>query len=213
MATSIQTDQDIPGVVVARDVTFEEYLERYAASYCELVGSVVRNMSPIHERHDRLTRYIATLLEAYFELRPIGRILQAPFVMRLQAAEVAREPDIQVILHDNPYALTPTFMDGPADIAIEIVSPESVERDHGQKFVEYEKGGVREYWIIDPLRSEARFYQLDAEGIYRPQYDYTDDHYTTPLMPGLQIHVATLWATTLPGPAKISHIIQEMLQA
>jgi len=40
-----------------------------------------------------------------------------------------------------------TYPDGPADLAIEIVSEESRLRDRGEKFAEYEVGGVKEYWI------------------------------------------------------------------
>lgn len=46
------------------------------------------------------------------------------------------------------------------------MSPESAERDHGEKFVEYEKGGVPEYWIMDYLHREGHLYRLNAEGIY-----------------------------------------------
>jgi Uma2 family endonuclease len=42
-------------------------------------------------------------------------------------------------------------MDGAADIVIELVSPESVHRDYGEKLYEYEQAGVPGYWIIDPL--------------------------------------------------------------
>lgn len=206
--TNILTEE-----ITAHDVTFEKYLEDYAADFCEFVGGTVVKMSPIHERHDLLTRYLALLLEAYFDLRPLGRIRQAPFVMRLLAVDVAREPDIQIILHTNPHALTPTFMDGPADICIEVVSPESVERDHGQKFVEYEKGGVCEYWIIDSLRSESRFYRLNAEGIYLPVELNEQKQYQTPLLPGLMLHVPTLWQNPIPGYAAIGRAVQAMLNA
>jgi Uma2 family endonuclease len=48
----------------------------------------------------------------------------------------------------------------PADLAVEIVPTESRLRDRGQKLAEYEMGGVREYWIIDPERRQAAFYVL-----------------------------------------------------
>ena len=46
-------------------------------------------------------------------------------------------------------------MNGAADICIEVISPESVIRDRGEKFEEYERGGVGEYWIFDYLRARS----------------------------------------------------------
>jgi hypothetical protein len=45
--------------------------------------------------------------------------------MSLPNVPAAREPDLQIILKSNPHEHSPTLMRGPADICIEIVSPES----------------------------------------------------------------------------------------
>ena len=193
--------------VLARDVSFEDYLERYAADYCEWVDGVVIKMAPIHEQHDALTTYIRNLLDVYLGLRPIGRARSAPFVMKLDRG---REPDVQIIFTDNPH-YTPTGMVGPADICIEVVSPESVERDHGTKLAEYEQGGVPEYWIIDPLRREARFHRLSEAGGYLAYQEDADDFYTTPQLPDFRLHVPTLWATPLPDPLAVVDAVKAML--
>lgn len=197
------------GEIIARGVSFEEYLEKYAGDFCELVEGNVIKMSPIHQDHDELTRYFATLLSAYFEIKPIGQIRQAPFVMKMFPDSPNREPDLQVILNTNPGQLKPTYMDGPADICIEVVSPDSVDRDRGEKFVEYEKGGVGEYWIFDPIHKEALFYRLNAEGVYVPQYADADGNYRTPALPGLVVPVPTLWQEQLPGPIAVAQAMVE----
>jgi hypothetical protein len=53
-------------------------------------------MSPVSEQHDLLTAYFRHLLDIYLELNPVGRVRSAPFVLRLEAAESSREPDLQV---------------------------------------------------------------------------------------------------------------------
>lgn len=200
------------GEILATGVTFEEYLERFAGMHCELVDGNVIKMSPIHERHDKLVRYGALLFEAYFALNPIAEIRQDPFVMSTLPELPKRQPDIQVILKTNSGRLTPTFMDGPADIVIEITSHGTEEVDRGDKFVEYEKGGVQEYWIFDPLRRESLFYRLNAEGIYMPQPLDENGNYQTPLLPGLLIHVPTLWKDPLPNFFAVGKAVQEMLK-
>ena len=41
-----------------------------------------------------------------------------------------------------------TYLDGPADLVVEIVSPESAGRDRGEKYYEYEAAGIPEYWLL-----------------------------------------------------------------
>lgn len=197
------------GEIIATDVSAEEYEEKYASHFCEWVNGTVIKMSPVKEKHDKLSRYFAKLLEAYFELRPIGQIRQAPFLMRL--SDRRREPDLQIILDTNPNELTDSGMNGPADICIEIVSLDSIQRDHGEKFEEYEKGGVSQYWIVDPLRYESRFYRRNADGIFIRQETDADGNYRTPLLPGLVLHVPTLWDDDLPGPGATSRAVEAML--
>jgi Uma2 family endonuclease len=212
MAINTPLERKISGEIIATGISFEDYLDRYAANFCEWIDGVVIRMSPVHDYHDKLSLYLAVLLEAYFEIKPIGRVRHDPFVMKLSAINVSREPDLQVILNTNPGNLTPTYMDGPADICIEIVSPESVTRDHGEKFDEYEKGGVPEYWIIDAIHKETRFYRLNEEGVYVRQAEDADGNYRTPNLPGLTLHVPTLWQENLPGPIAVGQAVQNMLK-
>lgn len=173
------------GQIIATNVSEAEYMEKYAAHYCEWVSGVVIKMSPASLRHNFLIDYLTDLFRIDFVLNPIGRLLSSPFVMNLSSISVKREPDLQIVLNTNPHQLTETAMNGPADICIEVVSPESVERDRGEKFSDYERGGVREYWIIDPLRSEPLFYRLNDEGVYIPQSVDDEGIYQTPLLPNL----------------------------
>jgi Uma2 family endonuclease len=212
MQTTKPAVTGVSGEVIATGVSAEEYMEQYAEHHCEWVNGTVVKMSPIHERHDFITRYLSTLLDTYFALQPIGRIREDPFVMKLSSGAY-RVPDIQVILHENPHTLHPTYMDGPADMCIEVVSPGSVEHDRGVKFKEYEQNGVREYWIVDPVHQECLFYHLDDEGVYRAQHADSGGNYQTPLLPGLLLHVPTLWLEedALPNPVQIVDSVRQML--
>src|SRR5689334_11489142 len=44
-----------------------------------------------------------------------------------------------------------TVVEGAPDLIVEIVSPDSQNRDRRDKYLEYGDAGVREYWLIDPL--------------------------------------------------------------
>ncbi|MBL8165682.1 MAG: Uma2 family endonuclease [Anaerolineae bacterium] len=197
--------------IIATGVSEAEYMERYAEQFCEWVEGNVIKMSPVHERHDKLSRYAIRLLETFFELRPIGHIRIAPFVMRCGDDFPKREPDIQIVLSVHAERLQPTFTDGPADIVIEIVSPGSIETDRGDKFSEYERCGVSEYWIFDPLHRETMFYRLNEDGIYMRYDPDTDGNYRTPTLPGFVLHVPTLWQEPLPTPTAVVEAVKAML--
>jgi Uma2 family endonuclease len=146
------------GYIVGLGIAEEIYLRDYAEEHCDWIDGVVTKAAPIDGRHNELSMYLISLLSAYFELHPIGKIFNAPFLMRFQmgTSRRYREPDLQIVLNENPN-LTEIYVDGAPDIAIEITTIGSSELDYGMKCHEYEAAGVREYWIIDPLKKEARF--------------------------------------------------------
>jgi Uma2 family endonuclease len=195
------------GEIVAENVSETDYFATYEGHFEWADGKVIK-MPPITLSHSNIQEYLSDVLKAYFIFRPIGTIQKDPFVMRLKDIS-NRQPDIQVILNPKLDKLQETYMDGAADICIEIVSVGTVSVDRGVKFEEYQKGGVTEYWIIDPQRKEALFYQLEDK-VYKPQTT-RDDVYTTAQLTGLQLHVPTLWEDDLPDMRAILQSIEKML--
>ncbi len=200
------------GEILATNVTFEEYLERFAGMHCELVDGNVIKMSPVSLSHNNLQLYLIGLLSAYFGHRPIGKILSQPFVQRLLLVDSKREPDLFIVLNENLARLTQTYLDGPADICIEIASPGTEDVDRGDKFLEYEAGGVGEYWLFDPRRREALFYRLSADGLYEQQLPDASGNYRTFRLPNFVLHVPTLWQATLPDYLATGKAVQDMLK-
>lgn len=195
--------------IIATDVSYEEYMAHYAEQFCEWVDGTVIKL-PENAKHNTVKLYLSILFETYLSFLNIGVLRTAAFVMRLPSGK-AREPDLQIILNTNPGVLTETSMNGAADLCIEIVSPESQSCDYGDKFTEYEAGGVREYWIVDPLRQDFRPYQLNEAGVYIPFREDADGNYRTALLPDFVLHVPDLWQEPLPVPAQIVQSVQAML--
>ena len=198
------------GKIVAVDISLEDYLQDYTDGHYEWVGGVVVQMSPISVRHHMLVKFLYKFLDVYLEEKGWHLTLGEPFGMRTKTS--MRQPDIQVILNETLTNLKSTYLDGPADICIEIVSEESVSRDYGEKFAEYEDVGVREYWIIDPLRDRVTFYRLDENGRYRSILPDENGRYTTPLLPKFYLPVDVLWQEELPGYFEIGDMVKAMLQ-
>ena len=136
------------------------------------------------------------LLRLYVEFKDAGRVLIAPYQMRL--AKSGREPDVLFIAKENLARLGSQYLSGPADLAVEVVSPESRGRDRRDKLREYQDAGVREYWIIDPIRREAEFYSLGADGVYQALATGPDGIFRSPVLSGLWLSVNWLWEDPLP---------------
>ncbi len=114
------------------------------------------------------------------------------FLMRLEEQQRGREPDIIYVAPENEPRLLANYLDGPADIAIEAISRGSEAVGRGNKFEEYEAGGVREFWLLDPNRREALFYIRDENGLFRPGV-VRDGVFQSAVLPMVKLRVEWLW--------------------
>jgi Uma2 family endonuclease len=167
-------------------------------------------MSATHSRHVLVSSYLLVLLQTYLAEQPLGIVMPAPFGMQLETHLPPYDPDLQVILKSNPGEMTPAKFIGAADICIEIVSQDTIERDYRTRRLEYEKKGVQEYWIIDPLEKACLFYCLEDNRRYFAHFRAGDD-YTTPLLPRFKLHMPSLWLEPLPTPKQIVKAVELML--
>jgi Uma2 family endonuclease len=194
-----QTEEGIRSPAPGMRMSYEEFLEWCDEdTWAEWVDGEVIVLSPASDRHQDLARFLTAVLSVFTETRELGTVRPAPFLMKL---ERGREPDVLFVAREHLDRLKENYLDGPADLVVEIVSPDSVERDRGTKFVEYEAAGVREYWLIDPLRERAEFYQLDEEGFYRPVPDL-EGMYHSQVVSGFWLKVEWLWQEPLPSPVR-----------
>ena len=78
---------------------------------------------------------------------------------------------------------------------MEIASPGTRKRDETIKRRLYERGGVSEYWMIDPEIDAVRIYSRGPTGYARAVELWREagDVLTTPLLPGLELRVADIF--------------------
>jgi Uma2 family endonuclease len=196
-------------VPLDKKLTYEEFLDWCDEdTRAEWVDGEVVMVSPASERHEDVRCFLETVLRIFVEQYGLGRVLGAVFQMRLPApVNRGRQPDLLFVSTAQLERLHATYLDGPADVVVEIISPESRLRDRGEKFAEYEIGGVREYWLIDPERREADWYQRDARGRYRPVEPDPQGWYASVVLPGFRLRTAWLWQEPLP---KILDVVREL---
>jgi Uma2 family endonuclease len=180
-------------------MSYEEFLAwADEDTHAEWVDGEVVPMSPVSERHADLADFLRALVRHFLEAHRLGRMLSEPFQMKTRRDLPGRSPGLLVLLNENLSRLRKNYLDGPADLVVEIVSPDSVVRDHETKPREYEEGGVSEYWLIDPLLQQAEFYQRGEDGRYHPLRVGEDGVFHSAVLPGLWLNVAWLWQDPLP---------------
>lgn len=199
------------GKIVAENVAYEDYLSGEYGIHAEWINGVVVEMSPIEEAHDALSGFVSALFDTYLELTRGGRVLQDPMVMKLSPTSPGRQPDLQVLLPDRMHLLKSTEVAGAANLVVEIVSQESVKRDRGDKFEEYEQGGVDEYWIVDRIHKEALFYVRGEDGMFHSRLPI-DGIYTSCVLPKLIIAVDTFWQEKIPSTREAVKMVEAMLK-
>ena len=185
-----------PARVGTRQMSYEDYLlwstEDKHAEWVN--GEVIVHMPP-SEIHQALLVFLVRLLGTFLSWHNLGKLLVAPFEMKLGPRGPARQPDILFVSVKHLDRLTAQRLDGPADLVIEIVSNDSVRRDRYDKLLEYGKAGVREYWVIDPRpgKQRADFLQLDETGDYALIATEDDERYASAVLPGFWLRPAWLW--------------------
>ena len=182
-------------------VTYEEFLAwADEDTLAEWVNGEVVMYSPASKRHQEIGLFLAQVIGLHVEYSGAGKILVPPFQMKL--AQSGREPDLLFVARTNLGRLKETYLDGPADLTVEIVSPESVGRDRGVKFYEYEQAGIPEYWLIDPQTKRAEFYQLTAADQYRLVQPDAEGIYRSVVLSDFWLRVEWLWQEPLPSPIR-----------
>jgi Uma2 family endonuclease len=144
-------------------VSYEEFLqlgEEYR--HAEWVNGEVVMMAAVPDEHSRMVMFLGAILKGWCDKTRAGEVFGETFQMKTGKDLPGRSPDLSFVARANLARVKRMHIDGPADLVVEIVSPGSRRVDRVEKFQEYERGGVREYWLIDPHRTTAEFYKLES---------------------------------------------------
>jgi Uma2 family endonuclease len=181
----------------------------------EWVDGEVIIMSPANLEHCGLNAWLTTLMVAFVEEHGLGVVLPDATV-RLARQRRRRVPDIWFVAESRRHLLRESHVEGPPDLVIEIVSPDSQSRDWREKYLEYQAAGVREYWVIDPMSRHVEAYALEpvppSEGSAATENQYRrleerEGIIASTVLPGFRLRTAWLWPQTRP---KALAALQEM---
>ncbi len=194
MPATLSPSSPSPRAVPPGKISYQQFLQWLDAdTWAEWVDGEVHLMSPISGEHQDVGRFLLAILQVYITSRQLGVLRYEPFQMKTGPELPGRSPDILFVRRHNQHRLQPTFLDGPADLVVEILSPDSEHRDRVVKLAEYARGGVPEYWIIDPHRRHAEFYLRDETGTYQLRFGGSAGRYDSLVVEGFWLQVEWLW--------------------
>jgi Uma2 family endonuclease len=161
----------------------------------ELVnGEVIVSPAPTYDHAYALTKLLVLLCTHIddHDLGPIVSDIDTYFDMN-----DVRRPDL---LYFEKARLTHTrgrYPDAPPDLCVEFLSPSNAAYDRKNKFELYERAGVTNYWIIDPMSHAAEAHTLVNGNYVEAGRGANDDVVSFPPFTDLNIPLRNLWRQSI----------------
>jgi Uma2 family endonuclease len=167
----------------------------------DLIDGVIYMSSPENTDANTLLVWLLRLIGDFVEERGLGNVYASRVAFRLGETQ-GPEPDIAFVRTDRLHIVERGHVKGAPDLAIEIVSPDSVERDYLLKREQYRQAGVPEYWIVDEMQKGIAMLRRRSSGAY---------HMIKPIkgilhsqaLPGFWLRPKWLWQVPRPMKTKV----------
>ncbi len=161
----------------------------------EFIGGEVVVHSPVSGEHWMASDLLASTLSVYTRTKKLGKVGVEKVMISLTHNDY--EPDIVFFKKEK----ADIFMQGqvlfPApDFIVEILSKKTAKTDKTIKKADYAAHGVKEYWIIDPVKQTIEQYILlkDTDTEYFLPYIHSiDDDITSRVIEGFSIPVRAIF--------------------
>ena len=194
-------------LVKDRHYTYADYLTWNDDKRREIINGVVYEMAAPTLTHQRIVMWLSNRLYNFIEGRNEERICEifvSPVDVRLaknQFDDIIVQPDL-IMVCDPAKLEDDRCCTGVPDMAVEIVSKSSAQRDRIIKLNLYRKAGVREYWIVDPEEKTVMVCLLDDGKYVVNAYGYGYDEEGEPLpdvipvtiLEGCEIHLSEIFS-------------------
>ena len=139
----------------------------------ELIDGKIYYMDPPNTEHQTLVMELSYQIKDYIKhSNGDCAVFPAPFAVFLNENDINYvEPDISIICDKSK--ITDKGCNGAPDWIIEIVSPSSKPMDYFTKLFKYRTVGIREYWIVDPIKQRVTVYFFERETV--EEYSFGND--------------------------------------
>ena len=164
-----------------KKLTYRDYVEiPDDGNRWEIIEGIFYKMARPNTNHQLTLGSLASMFHMCLRGNKQCRVFMAPLDVRIplynenhpdDAINVV-QPDIMIFCDRNK-----TDEKGgiaSPDLVVEVISPSSKKQDRQRKFQLYERAGVKEYWIVEPVYEEVEIYRL-VEGKFVKIGEYEND--------------------------------------
>ena len=103
------------------------------------------------------------------------------------------QPDLVFVSREREHIITDANIQGAPDLVVEILSPSTASRDWRDKLDLYERHGVAEYWLVDPVSEIVWVFQLVDGALVQVGMYSVGDTLTSPLLEGFVLDLGLMF--------------------
>jgi Uma2 family endonuclease len=158
-----------PARAVGENWTYRDYRSWPEDERWELLEGVAYLMAAPSVEHQRLVLRFGRMLAEFLDAKPCEVFIAPLDVLSFAPGESEEDqcstvvqPDLIVICDKS--GLNEKNLHGLPELVVEVLSPSTSRKDQHEKFSLYERRGVREYWVVDPLAAWVCVYRRNEKG-------------------------------------------------
>lgn len=142
------------------EYTVEDYYAVPVGRRVELIDGVIYDMSAPSVVHQDIVGNVFYQISSQIKKNnDTCRTRMSPIDVQLNCDDKTMlQPDMIIVC--NPDLTKKWGILGAPDFVLEVISESTRKQDYFQKMTKYMEAGVREYWVINPLRKELTVYDF-----------------------------------------------------
>jgi Uma2 family endonuclease len=178
--------------------SFEDYLKYQDGTdhKYELINGELKTVPPASGFHALIVVFLYDLFRAEIHRLQQQRKVMPGTVGVRTAQNKSRIPDLVILSAQQCQdirQMSTAVLESPPLLAVEIVSPGTVDDDYRYKRSEYAVREIPEYWIIDPKIEKVSVLTLVA-GFYEVEEFQGEDMIKSPIFPELNLTAQQVFA-------------------
>lgn len=173
-------------------LTYQDYVELPDDRRYEIIDGELYEMTAPTLRHQDILLDLGIIFKPHVQANGLGRVYVSPVDVVFAEGDIV-QPDLVFVSEARRHIMQDHAIVGAPDLAIEILSPSTVAHDRNRKAQLYERYGVAEYWMVD-METETIEVRRLKDGEYGDAEIYDSGLVSTPLIPGLEVHLADVFA-------------------
>ena len=174
-------------------LTYEDYAKTPEWERWELIDGVLIMAAAPNLMHQDVEMNMALSVGAWVRQRELGKVYTSPVDVVFTDNDTL-QPDLVFVSNERAHILTAANIQGAPDLVVEILSPSTTSRDWRDKMDIYERHGVTEYWVVDPVGYMLWQFRL-RDGKYELNATFEEeDTLTTPTLEGFSLPMSEVFA-------------------